>query len=107
MIKSGLEAIHVNEIFEGSVTKDIEISKFADLNKYVVISKDEDFENLHFAKQTPSKLIRVLLGNTSTSELILIFEKHIPELEKLDSNSRFYVEISKNQFVYTTEYELE
>jgi predicted nuclease of predicted toxin-antitoxin system len=66
LTKLGHEAIHVNQILEGSVTKDIEIARFADLNNFIVISKDEDFENLHFAKQTPSKLICVLLGNTST-----------------------------------------
>lgn len=81
--KKGHVAIHVNSILQGSKTKDIEIAKYADFHSQIVISKDEDFENLHFATNAPWKLIRILLGNSSNSELIQVFEKHLIEIEKL------------------------
>jgi predicted nuclease of predicted toxin-antitoxin system len=107
LIKKGHLAIHVNNILQGSKSKDIEIAKFADFHNQIVICKDEDFENLHFATNTPRKLIRILLGNSSNSELIQVFEKHLVEIEKLKNFDRFYVEIGKNQFIYTTHYTIE
>lgn len=105
--KRGYEATHVNNILEGSNSKDIDIAKYADANKQTVLTKDEDFENLHFGKGTPKKLIRILLGNVSTTDLIQIFEKHLPDIEKLKEFERYYISISKDQFTYTTEYIIE
>jgi predicted nuclease of predicted toxin-antitoxin system len=107
LLKTGHQATHVNRVLEGSKTKDTDIALFADTNDQIVVTKDEDFENLHFANNTPKKLIRVLLGNISTSELIQVFEKHLPEIEKLKEFNRFYIEIGKNQFIYTTDYTIE
>ncbi|MCX8490572.1 MAG: hypothetical protein ORN54_05850 [Cyclobacteriaceae bacterium] len=42
-----------------------------------VITKDEDFENLHFGLNTTKKLIRVLLGNIEANDLISVFGKHL------------------------------
>lgn len=105
--KSGHQATHVNFILNGSTTEDIEIAKFADANNQVIITKDEDFKNLHFAVKTPKKLIRVVLGNISTSDLIQIFVKHLPETEKFKDSNRFYIEIGKQQFIYLTDYTVE
>jgi predicted nuclease of predicted toxin-antitoxin system len=107
LIKKGHTAIQVNSILEGSKTKDIEIARFADVNNQIVITKDEDFENLHFAAKTPQRLIRILLGNISTADLIQVFEKHFSEIEKLKDINRFYVEIGKQQFISTTDYAIE
>jgi predicted nuclease of predicted toxin-antitoxin system len=91
----------------GSKSKDIEIARYADSQNQIVVTKDEDFENLHFGLNTPKKLISVLLGNISTNDLITVFEKHLVEIEKLQESERFYIEIGKNQFTYTTEYTIE
>ena len=107
LIKMGHKAEHVNDLMDGSQTKDLDIAKHADAHHQIVITKDEDFENLHFALATPKKLIRVLLGNISTSDLVQVFEKHLLEIEKIKSFERFYIEIGKNQFTYTTDYNVE
>jgi len=107
LVKKGHHAIHINDVLSGSCTKDIEIAKFADSDDCIVITKDEDFENLHFAANTPKKLIRILLGNINTTDLVLVFEKHLSEIEKLKALNRFYIEIGKNQFIYTTDYSIE
>ncbi|MBI3218155.1 MAG: DUF5615 family PIN-like protein [Bacteroidetes bacterium] len=107
LLKQGHEATHVNFILTGSKSKDIEIAQHADEQNLIVITKDEDFKNLHFGINTPKKLIRVLLGNCSTSDLIEVFEKHLPEIEKIKEFNRFYIEIGKSQFIYTTDYTIE
>lgn len=107
LLKVGHEATHVNFILTGSKSKDIEIAQLADEQNLIVITKDEDFKNLHFGINTPKKLIRVLLGNCSTSDLITVFEKHLPEIEKIKEFNRFYIEIGKSQFIYTTDYTIE
>ena len=107
LIKVGHQAVHVNNLLSGSKSKDIEIARYADSQNQIVVTKDEDFENLHFGLNTPKKLIRVLLGNISTNDLITVFEKHLVEIEKLQESERFYLEIGKNQFTYTTEYTIE
>jgi len=52
----GVEAIHVNDILEGSETKDYLIAGYADQYGFVVISKDADFKNDHLIKGSPKRL---------------------------------------------------
>ena len=54
LISLGFESIHVNEILEKSETKDSDLCRYADQNNYVVISKDSDFRDSYFVKQTPN-----------------------------------------------------
>ena len=107
LLKQEHKATQVNFILSGSKSKDIEIAQHADEQNLIVITKDEDFKNLHFGINTPKKLIRVLLGNCSTSDLIDVFEKPLPEIEKIKEFNRFYIEIGKSQFIYTTDYTIE
>ena len=103
-LKIGYRAVHINSVLEDSITKDSAIAYYADGNDQLVVTKDEDFENLHFATGSPKKLIRILLGNIATTELIRVFAKHVKEIEKLTVHDRFYVEIGRDQFTYTTDY---
>ncbi|MBN1767744.1 MAG: DUF5615 family PIN-like protein, partial [Prolixibacteraceae bacterium] len=43
--------------------KDSDLSKYADQNDYVFITKDSDFRDSYFVKQSPKKLIKINLGN--------------------------------------------
>ena len=73
----GFSAVHVNNILEGDSTSDQAISKFADENDLIVLTKDGDFRNSHFISQSPLKLIKVSLGNISTKKLIAILENQL------------------------------
>ena len=106
LIDTGHRATHVNFILEGSKTKDTEIARFARAHNQIVITKDEDFENLHFAANTSKKLIRILLGNISTVQLIQVFEDQLLEIGRLKDFDRFYIQIGKRQFTYTTDYDV-
>lgn len=101
LISLGFESVHVNEILDKSETKDSDLSKYVDQNDYVLISKDSDFRDSFFVKQTPKKLIKINLGNISNQELIKIFNSNIESIQKLDSKPSFLIEISKDHINLT------
>jgi len=68
-----------------------------------VITKDYDFRNSFFVNGSPKKLIKVNLGNISTTDLIESISQILNAIEKLATSSSFLVEIDKNLITYTTE----
>lgn len=78
--KNGHQAEHVNRILNGSKSEDQEIAGYADNNNCIVITKDEDFKNIHFARGCPKKVLRILLGNLPTHKITATIDKHMPEL---------------------------
>ena len=92
----GHESEHVNKILNRWNSTDEEISRFADLNKLTLITKDQDFRNSFLLKRKPKRLIKVSLGNISNKELLELFEDHIHDLQKIhDENESVMVEINK------------
>lgn len=49
----GFTVIHVNEMLNNWFTSDSMISKFADENDLIVITKDSDFRNSFYIKRSP------------------------------------------------------
>lgn len=92
-------AVHVNQILQKWNTSDKEICRHADQNKLVVITKDADFKNSHFINKTPRKVIRVILGNISNQELVILFEKYLPFILPLSGKDNLYVEVDREQLV--------
>ena len=99
--KSGFETIHVNQILDRWNTKDRDICKFADSNDLIVITKDYDFRNSFFVQGSPRKLIKINLGNISTSELIKSISDILDAIDRLNSNPSFLIEIGKNFTTFT------
>jgi predicted nuclease of predicted toxin-antitoxin system len=99
--KKGFECIHVNNILDKWFTKDSDISKFADLNDYIIITKDQDFKNSHLLKNSPKKLIRIILGNISNFELLELFEKYLPAIEFQSQTKSFFIEIGTSLVLYS------
>jgi predicted nuclease of predicted toxin-antitoxin system len=95
----GVDATHVNRILEGSTTKDAAAAAFADANDRVLITKDRDFRDSHFLAGTPSRLIRVTLGNLSNDALLELFDRHWEALAKVLSESPCYVELGSEGIV--------
>ena len=84
----GLDCQHVLEIGLAEAS-DVEISRYAEAQARVIISKDEDF--LHLASRPDAKfrIVWVRLGNCRTSTLISAFEKSLPTLQAcLDAGDR-------------------
>lgn len=102
----GTESVHINNILDKWFTSDIKISNYADVNDFILITKDSDFKNSHFINKSPRKLIKINLGNISTNRLLEIFEScYILINEKFDNNLECYFEINSDYFLIINENE--
>jgi len=102
----GIISEHVNIILDKWFTSDNKICEFADNNDFIVITKDSDFKNSHFIKQSPKKLIKINLGNISTNKLLDIFENNLLLIkDKFDTNNQCYFEINNDYFLIINENE--
>jgi predicted nuclease of predicted toxin-antitoxin system len=99
--KLGFEAIHVNEILEGSRTKDTDLSKYCDSNGCILITKDADFKNSFLLFSKPKKLIKVNLGNLDTTELCSKMDQVVSILHR-NSHLVFLIEIGPQSISITT-----
>lgn len=97
----GFEALHVNHTLDGSVTKDPLICQFVDENDYTLITKDNDFINSFFARNTPKKLIKINLGNISNQKLMKIFSDNIQRIVDLDRHENFLLRIDSDDLRLT------
>ncbi len=96
----GFEATHVNEILDKWHTKDRDICTYADENDLIVLTKDADFKNSFLISNTPGKLIKVNLGNISTSTLIDVIAENLVALQNLDSNGGFMIELDQDSVTF-------
>jgi predicted nuclease of predicted toxin-antitoxin system len=76
----GLDCQHVLDVGLAEAS-DAEISRYADSQARVIISKDEDFLHLARLPDAKFKIVWVRLGNCRTSELISAFEQFWPTLQ--------------------------
>ena len=95
----GFEAIHVNGVLSGCTTPDSEIARYADENDFTMVSKDADFKNGFFIMNSPKKLIRICLGNISTSDLIQILKNNLDLIKSLQKHKTFLVEINSSEII--------
>lgn len=100
LIELGYETIHVNDILDKWYTKDTAISDFADKNELIVITKDVDFKTSYLIKNSPKKLIKINLGNITTSLLISLIHENIIAIRSLDAKGNFMFELGKGSSTY-------
>ena len=91
LIDLGYEAKHVNELPDKWFTSDQDICKYCDEHNCVVVTKDKDFKDSFLIKREPKKVIKINLGNVSTKDLLLIFNKHIASVAKLESTKNTFL----------------
>lgn len=77
---SGHDAIHTLDLPEQNRTTDAEISRRADAESRIVVSKDRDFGHSHLLSGTPARLLVVNTGNITNPELLALFAEHLDEL---------------------------
>lgn len=96
----GFEVLHVNEILDKWHTRDKEICKYADLNDFVVVTKDSDFRDSYFINNTPKKLIKINLGNISNHHLMEILSENIDSIQRLNMKLSFLIEVEIDSITY-------
>lgn len=77
LIDSGHDAIHTLDLPEQNRTADAEISRMADIEDRVLVSKDRDFRNSHLLRGTPGRLLVVSTGNITNRDLLALFDEHL------------------------------
>lgn len=88
----GCEAFHVNQLFSDPRTSDNNITRYADEHDLIIITKDIDFEKSFLLKRTPKRLIRLNVGNSSTAQILNLFERNWTLLAKVASQEAFFIE---------------
>ena len=74
---AGHDAIHTLDLPERNRTTDAEISRVADAEDRIVISKDRDFRDSHLLRGTPAGLLVVSTGNTTNHDLLALIDDHL------------------------------
>jgi len=92
----GHSAKHVNDILDGSKTKDSDISDYANEHGFTVMTKDADFKNSHFIQGKPDKLLKISLGNISTIELIKILDLNLDIIVENFQEGKCFIEIGRD-----------
>jgi predicted nuclease of predicted toxin-antitoxin system len=72
--------VHVRDVqLKGQ--SDHQIWSFADENGYTIVTKDDDFRGLSLLHGAPPKVIWLVVGNTSTAEILQILLAHANDIK--------------------------
>ena len=94
----GHDVRHTWELPDKNETPDSEISRLADSEGRIVISKDGDFVVSHLVASSPRNLLQINTGNIENSVLISMIRRHDVALQKAFAESSF-VEINPRQLI--------
>ena len=74
---AGHDAIHTTDLAGGNRTPDKQIAQLADAQRRVVVTKDRDFRNSHLLNGSPRRLLVLVTGNISNTDLLILVEAHL------------------------------
>jgi predicted nuclease of predicted toxin-antitoxin system len=92
LLEQGFEAVLSTRTL-GFGTSDRDIATWADDNHYIVVTKDLDFKRSHLNQGSPRRVIRLMIGNCSSSETVTMFAGALPEILALESSELFVLEV--------------
>ena len=73
-------SVHVRDVqLKGK--SDQQIWLFAGNNGYTIVTKDDDFRGMSLLRGAPPKVIWLVVGNTSTAEILRILLAHTSAIE--------------------------
>ncbi len=84
---------HVEKFSLDEDTEDSQIWTFAKQNNFIILTKDNDFEAMSRLFGCPPKVIHLICGNKSTSEIISILINSIKAI-------RSFIEDDENCLMY-------
>lgn len=73
-------SVHVRDV-QLKGTSDEQIWLFAANNNYTIATKDDDFRGMSLLRGAPPKVIWLVVGNTSTAEILRILLAHTTAIE--------------------------
>ena len=95
---AGHDAVHVSALPKGNATPDSEVSRFADAEGRVVVTKDADFVDSHLLRGAPALLLLVSTGNLGNPELLALTQSSIADIEREFAAARF-LELDSNGLI--------
>lgn len=96
--ESGHDAIHTLELPQGNHTSDLEITRSAESEDRIVVTKDDDFVQSFLVLNTPSRLRLISTGNIPNSALEKLMRANLPNVVDAFSTHRF-IEIGRESLV--------
>lgn len=94
----GHDAVHTLDLPDGNRTSDADINTITHVESRILITKDEDFVNSFLTSQDPYKLLHVATGNISNQQLLDLFAKNMPQLERAIVADA-YIELARDAII--------
>ena len=67
-------------------TSDDQVWEYARLNGFAIVTKDADFNNLSVVRGSPPKVIWLLLGNCTTTQVEGVFRARFADIEAFEQD---------------------
>ena len=77
---------HVQSLGLDCATDD-QIWEHAQLNGFVIVTKDEDFNDLSVVRGSPPKIIWLQLGNCTTDQVETVFRARFADIEAFENDT--------------------
>jgi predicted nuclease of predicted toxin-antitoxin system len=94
----GIESLHVEVLPNGDETSDKDITKFADRENLIVVTKDFDFYHSHMTLGKPKKLFLITTGNLKNKQFFNLFRNNALIIKNALNRSSF-VELSNEGII--------
>jgi predicted nuclease of predicted toxin-antitoxin system len=98
MTELGHDGVHTSELPNGNRTPDREITRIAEVQDRIVVTKDRDFVDGHLLSGSPRRLLLVSTGNISNDDLIDLFAGYSNALADAFDEVDF-VELDRNALI--------
>ena len=95
---AGHDAVHTLSLPDKNRCSDTFITRLADSEGRIVISKDADFVTSHIVNETPRRLLQISTGNLRNSALLPLILGNLDRIEAA-FESVAYVEISARSMI--------
>jgi predicted nuclease of predicted toxin-antitoxin system len=83
LAEAGHDAIHTLDLPEANRTSDGAVTRRADADDRVVVTKDADFVVSHTRDGQPKRMLLVATGNITNRDLLALFARHLPAITAL------------------------
>lgn len=66
---------------------DDHVWEYARLQGFIIVTKDEDFNNLSVLRGSPPKVLWLQLGNCTTTQVEIAFRAHVVDIEAFEKDA--------------------